>query len=150
MVAFVLEPLRPEDFDFRWEVYVAAIKPYLDTIIDLSEEQHRQMLQDNMAAGNHAAIVVDDIWVGVLQVEEAPDAIHLAQLELLPAFQGRGIGTAVVRSLQEQAVSAGMAVRLEVFHANTGARRMYERLGFREVEATDRNVVMRFEPGDAW
>jgi RimJ/RimL family protein N-acetyltransferase len=33
-----------------------------------------------------------------------------------------------------------------VFHLNVGARRLYERLGFREVSATERDVQMIWTP----
>jgi GNAT superfamily N-acetyltransferase len=143
---FSLEPLGPEDFDFRWSVYTATIKPYLDDLIGWTDEQHQQMIRSNLAEGTHAAIVVDGARAGVVQIEETADRISLSQIELLPAFQGQGIGSAIVQRLQERAVAVGKPVELRVFLANTGARRLYERLGFAELERTERDLVMQFRP----
>lgn len=48
-----------------------------------------------------------------------------------PAFRGQGIGTALFRALCDFAREHGYStIRLDVVDANTGARRLYERLGF--------------------
>jgi putative acetyltransferase len=47
-----------------------------------------------------------------------------------PAFQGEGIG----RLLVDHARSLHAELELEVFAKNTGARRFYERYGFRRID----------------
>ena len=56
------------------------------------------------------------------------------QLYVSPGWTGRGIGSSLVRLAQ-----ARRAVGLELwtFQVNEGARRFYERHGFRAVELTD-------------
>jgi ribosomal protein S18 acetylase RimI-like enzyme len=61
----------------------------------------------------------------------------LAEIEILPEWQGRGIGSAVVRSLMREAASRQKPLTLRVLHINQRARTLYERLGFqpfREIE----------------
>ena len=69
-----------------------------------TEEDHQRFLWDDLArSADHAAIVVNGARVGILQVVESDECITLGQIELLPDAQGRGVGTAVVRWLQDRA-----------------------------------------------
>jgi ribosomal protein S18 acetylase RimI-like enzyme len=55
--------------------------------------------------------------------------IELAGIQLRPAWQRRGIGTAVIRELQEEAAGAQIPLDIRVGRNNVYARRLYERLG---------------------
>jgi ribosomal-protein-alanine N-acetyltransferase len=69
---------------------------------------------------------------GVMQYfdEEA----HLCLLAVLPAWQRRGIGAALVGWLETAALEAGIGViRLEARRRNAVARAFYRRLGYDEV-----------------
>jgi ribosomal protein S18 acetylase RimI-like enzyme len=95
-------------------------------------------------------VVVDGEPAGVWQVvDEPPEPLYLARVALLPAFQGRGIGSLLVRELQERGAREGRAVTLSVFEINP-ARRLYERLGFRVTERQPPKLELRWEavPGD--
>ncbi len=82
---------------------------------------------------------------GVLIVEEDAEQVYLAEIEVLPAWQGRGIGTAVIGSLMTRATAAGKPLNLRVLHVNTRARALYERLGFRPYKEIDTHVYLRWE-----
>ena len=56
--------------------------------------------------------------------------MELDDLYVLPAFRGRGIGTAVLR----RCVASGKSVYLYVFTKNTRAVALYEREGFHKTE----------------
>jgi ribosomal protein S18 acetylase RimI-like enzyme len=150
MTTFTLEPIGEEDFAFRYRVYEAAIKPYIDAMFDWDEEQHRALIRDTLTANSHhAAIVVEGERVGVTQIEETEDRTSLHQVAILPAYQGKGIGTALVRSLQDQSQATGKPIHLSVFQMNVGAQRLYERLGFRVVSSSERDVQMTWTPPGA-
>ena len=67
------------------------------------------------------------------------DEIHINNVAILPELRGRGMGTALMRRVFEEAGRLGATrATLEVRASNEGARRLYERLGF-YVAATRRN-----------
>src|ERR1044072_2812223 len=69
------------------------------------------------------------IWVGRDEKE-----LRLLDIALLPEFQGQGVAAVLVGALIEEARSEGKRLRHMVFMLNVGARRFYERLGFRVTE----------------
>jgi GNAT superfamily N-acetyltransferase len=70
----------------------------------------------------------------------------LEHFYLVPGLQGRGLGTAVLRTLLERSDSEGLPVRLNVLQGSA-VRRLYERHGF-TVEVQDAvDVYMVRRPG---
>jgi ribosomal-protein-alanine N-acetyltransferase len=58
---------------------------------------------------------------------------HLSLLAVQPGFQRRGIGRQLIEWLEASARTAGIFdIHLELRASNDGARRFYERLGFKD------------------
>lgn len=96
--------------------------------------------------GRFDVVEVDGRPVGRMVTDAAGAAFRLVDLALLPEWQGRGIGTRLVRAFQREAQAACMPLRLSVLGTNAGARRLYERLGFRAVETTETHVGLEWTP----
>lgn len=71
--------------------------------------------------------------IGRVYVHAKPKEIRLMDIALLRDQRRRGIGTSIVRSLQEEARRLGAELSLHVEPTNP-AQRIYARLGFRLVE----------------
>lgn len=56
------------------------------------------------------------------------------ELYIRPAFQSRGLGSAVLRYLQENRPQDVTRFRLELEPENQGARRLYRHLGYRDLD----------------
>jgi ribosomal protein S18 acetylase RimI-like enzyme len=83
----------------------------------------------------HASVIeCDHRPVGGLLVESRPDSIHIQELQVMPEYQGRGLGTAVVQQVLADAARRAIAVTLSVVPANPRAKQLYERLGFTVTE----------------
>ena len=100
--------------------------------------------QERAAAGaaglDEVAVVavVGDRWVGMARgYLELPGA-HLIAVFVQPAWRGRGIGQRVSQAVVDWAGERGATeVLLSVSDWNEGARRVYERLGFRATGVTE-------------
>jgi ribosomal protein S18 acetylase RimI-like enzyme len=90
----------------------------------------------------HQVIEVDGTGAGRLWVDRRPGDLRIVDLALLPAFRGRGTGRGLIAVLQRQASEERRVVSLHV-HADSPARRLYDRLGFVVVE--DLGVHVRME-----
>jgi ribosomal-protein-alanine N-acetyltransferase len=68
---------------------------------------------------------------GIMQYRE--NEAHLLLLAVHPEFQGNGIGSELVRWLEDCALTAGIGVvYLEARSRNAAARAFYRRLGYKE------------------
>lgn len=68
---------------------------------------------------------------GRLYLDRTGSTWRLLEIGLLRAWQGRGIGAALIGWLQKDAVAAGAdAIALQVLHTNPRAVALYRRLGF--------------------
>lgn len=91
---------------------------------------------DSLAAGYHARVLVDasagivGYFVAMAGVEE----MHLLNITVAPAWQGRGLACAMLDALEAYCRDRRLAMLwLEVRASNQRARALYARRGFAEV-----------------
>ena len=92
-------------------------------------------------------ILVDDQPAGRIWIGRDAEEIHLLDIVVLPEFQNRGVGGALLRSLIDEAKQSGSALRHHVFVMNTDALRFYERLGFVVIEEKGAYKQMEWRHG---
>lgn len=97
-------------------------------------------------AASFDIVEVDGEPVGRIVTDAAQGVLRLVDIALLPEWRGRGIGTRLLCALQADAEAACVPLRLSVARANAGARRLYARLGFHPVEATETHLDLRWTP----
>lgn len=93
----------------------------------------------------YSVIETDGVPVGRLYVDRWTREIRIMDIALLPEFRGRGVGTRLLRELQEEARTAGKALSIHVEKFNP-ALKLYERLGFEPKE--DKGVYLLMKWGD--
>jgi ribosomal protein S18 acetylase RimI-like enzyme len=96
--------------------------------------------------GNVAIVELDGERVGMLQLLEHEDALEIAEIQIQPSHQGRGIGTLLLRDAIARAHGRGRKVSLSTGLQNRRAVGLYERLGFRHVSRSETHVHMECEP----
>jgi ribosomal protein S18 acetylase RimI-like enzyme len=95
------------------------------------ELQHREYTRSYPDA-SFEVLVVDGADAGRLYVRRDERAVHIIDIALLPEFRDRGIGTALLRELIDEAERAGRATSIYVERTNR-ALSLYRRLGFEPV-----------------
>ncbi|WP_232828591.1 GNAT family N-acetyltransferase [Kribbella monticola] len=95
----------------------------------------RQRLRDTFSPQYSSIIEVGGAFAGSVTVRPVDDGLLLEHFYLAPAFQGRGLGSSVLRDLLERTDAEGVPVRLNVLQGSA-ARRLYERHDF-VVESED-------------
>lgn len=74
----------------------------------------------------------DDVIVGNGQLLIYPSGAEIANLGVVAAWRGQGVGTRLLHDLEQQALALDVtAVELSVSQDNGRAAQLYERLGYR-------------------
>ena len=98
--------------------------------------------QENYPGASLQVIEKEGELLGRLYVARWEREIRIMDIALLPEHRGSGIGTQLLRELQEEARSAGKSLTIHVERFNP-ALRLYERLGFQPI--ADRGVYLFLE-----
>jgi len=131
---------EPEVAAFGWDK--SEREPFLH--MQWNAQQHSYAAR--YPGAEHDLIVYEGEQTGRIFVWRQPDRILLVDISLLPAYRNRGIGTSVIRMLQEEAFTGCKTLRLSVFPGNP-AIRLYERLGFRRSDEHDYPLAMVWSGG---
>lgn len=142
--AVTLRPARASDEPFLLALRRRSMTVHLERSGEPTDEaSHLWRLRYRFA---DAQIVShDELPIGLLKVQREPAEWRLVQVQLLPDWQGRGIGGDLVGALLDQAAQARCPVRLGVLQGNP-ARRLYERLGFRLAAEDVREAILFWQP----
>lgn len=73
-------------------------------------------------------------FIGMMALSKNEGIGWINQLYVAPAFVGSGVGTLLVTKAKS---ILGSPIRLHTFQENAGARRFYERHGFKILEFSD-------------
>ncbi|MFI9757123.1 GNAT family N-acetyltransferase [Streptomyces sp. NPDC051963] len=145
---WALRPAQPADVEAIAELRATVMRTDLERLGRFDEHRVRQRLRDSFSPQHTSIIVAEGAFAGCVTVRPADDGRWLEHFYLAPGLQGRGLGSAVLRTLLEQIDADRMLVRLNVLRGSA-ARRLYERHGF-TVETQDPiDVYMVRRPGTA-
>jgi ribosomal protein S18 acetylase RimI-like enzyme len=122
-----LRPATEADHPFLWRLHCEAMRAHVEATWGWDEADQRRRFDAAFEPERVSIVMVRDEPVGMLRVERRPDEMVLVVVEVLPEWQGQGIGTRVVSRVVQEA--GGVPVSLHVLKGNP-ARALYERLGF--------------------
>jgi ribosomal protein S18 acetylase RimI-like enzyme len=150
-----LRPAVAADEPFLYRVYASTREQELQ-LFDWNDDQKTAFLQmqfgeqrlsyrQSFPGWGYDIISIGDQPVGRFFVHCGADAIRVVDLGLLPEYRNRGIGSALLKAVLEEADEADMAIHLHVKSFNR-AMKLYERLGFRAVGTGGIHVEMEWAP----
>ena len=139
---YTLRCVRAADYEFLYRLKVVCLKEYVEAIWGWDEARQRSHFAANFDPAASHIVVALGRDVGQLSVEERPDELYLSGIYLLPAYQGQGLGSQMLRDVLASARQTRRPVRLQVLVGNP-ARRLYERLGFEVIDRSDTHFVMK-------
>ena len=82
--------------------------------------------------------------IGRIVVDRPGHELLIVDQAIVPQMRGKGLGTAIMRSLMDEAAAANIPVRLTVGSSNDPSLRLYQRLGFTETGAVPMYVEMEW------
>ena len=130
-----------DDYTFALDLYLKAIKPLAVAWVGWIDEEQEAQFANLWRPDDTKIITLKGEDIGWVEFRRTGDELFLKQLCITPKHQRQGIGSQVIRLLNEQATTA-KSMALFVLR-NNPAYRFYERHGFEVVQETHTTLVMR-------
>jgi ribosomal protein S18 acetylase RimI-like enzyme len=137
-----LRPARPEDSEFVFQVKKAALGSYIEQTWGWDEGFQRDLHVREYDPTTTEIISWRGTDVGWLEVDAGRDNIRLTGIYIVPEYQSRGVGSAVIREVVRGTTETQMPVTLEVLKVNPRAQVLYEKLGFVVTGETETHNLM--------
>ncbi|QHC68399.1 GNAT family N-acetyltransferase [Rathayibacter sp. VKM Ac-2759] len=106
------------------------MRPDLERLERYDAQRVRRRFLDGYRPERTRVIELDGEAVGCIAARVEDDAVWIEHFYLDPSVQGRGIGGAVLAQVLREEALGDRPFRLDVLRGS-GARRLYERHGFR-------------------
>jgi ribosomal protein S18 acetylase RimI-like enzyme len=150
---YALRPETEDDIPFLMRLFASTREDELAQVLDWTAEQKRAFLVNQFQAQrSHYRTYIAEcafdilehrgVQAGRLYLDVRASRLHIVDISLLPAWRGKGIGTAILEALMMAARASGRGVDIFVEKFNP-ALRLYRRLGF--TDAADHGVYLEME-----
>jgi len=137
-----LRPATDGDQTTLFDLHRAVFREHIEKIWGWDEKWQRANFTAEFACAATSVIEQDGRIVGYVQILDKEDRIQVQNIAISQAYQGKGIGSRMLRNLQLEAAARKVPLQLGAFRTNTLAQKLYERLGFRRTGTTDTHIEM--------
>lgn len=153
--SFTLRRAEARDAEFRFHLFqctrpeLAALPLPNGGAANLLRIQYQAQQVDYAAHYpnlNTYLILCHDSPAGLVSIADKSGAFYLVDIALVPEHRNKGIGTAVLLSLQSEAIRTNRPIRLTVSRDNPLAERLYTRLGFNVLRTTPLHLQLAWHP----
>lgn len=125
-----LRPAVGADLEVLAELRATVLRADLERLGRYDERRVRQRLRDSFSPTHTSIILTSGELAGSITLRPTTDGRQLLEhFYLAPRLQGRGLGSAVLKTVLEGTDSRDQTVGLDVLQGSA-ARRLYERHGF--------------------
>jgi ribosomal protein S18 acetylase RimI-like enzyme len=142
--AFTLRAAKATDHGFLYELHRMTMQAVIAETWGWDESWQRADFERRLLAQEVEIVRRDSNEIGSLWLEWLQDSLYIHQVAILP--EHHGLGTAILLDTLDRGARRGKKVSLSVVPANSGARRLYERLGFL-VTAVEPPFIRMTHPG---
>lgn len=153
---FELRFIQPQDMEFLCYLYGTTREDELkqvdtwtqeqkDAFVRMQFEAQHNHYQQHYPKANFEVIVYQGKDIGRMYVDRHPKEIRLMEITLRPTQRNKGLGTALMHWLMDEAKQTSKILTLHVEEFNP-AYRLYQRLGFRSLEQRGIYMFMEWKP----
>lgn len=137
---FLIRPAQPSDADAITDAWLAAFRETYAFSLAHSDDEVRTWVREGLLPSSETWVATPrGTVIGFMALSGAT----VEQLYLRRPWTGRGIGSRLIGIAKEERPDG---LELWTFQVNAGARRFYERHGFRVAEMTDGSANEEQQP----
>ena len=154
-VSVALRPATHEDESFLLEVYASTRLEELDltqwdqaqraAFVTMQFNAQRRHYEVNFPEAEQQVILFNAERVGRLYIARLDQTIRILDITILPASRNARIGTSILTGILRESAETAKPVQIYVESFNPSLR-LFERLGFNQVDAIDYNFLMEWTP----
>jgi RimJ/RimL family protein N-acetyltransferase len=150
-----LRPERDDDRDFLYQLFCDSRQPEFAQLLAPPVFHQVMAHQFEAQTGTYHSrypdarfdiIELDGRPIGRIVVNRPGTMVYLVDQAIVPAWRGRGISTAIMRALMDEAAAAGFPVQLKVSSTEDPSFRLYQRLGFVAIETVPLYMQLQWLP----
>ena len=157
MSTLVVRPALPQDEIFLYDLYSAILGPQFALAVNINATQREHLIRLQFRGQMYTytqlypnscyhIVLLDSKPVGRLWVAPGDREFRLVDIAMHPGVQSKGLGTAVIQRLQQEATNARLPIRSTVSKFNPGALRFHKRVSFHIVREDEMNYFMEWTP----
>jgi len=153
--SITLRPVTPEDYTFLLELYKSSRgddlrgleweEARISEFLSMQHEAQQRFHQNDHQDATNEVIMHTGVRTGQLMTERREDELRCIDLAIVPEYRNRGIGSLIIRQLQDEARADGKPLRLQVIRFNRAVN-LFERLGFERTSETGTHFQMEWLP----
>ncbi len=146
-------PVTDGDEEFLLEVYQSSRgddlrelgwdKDRISEFLGMQYEAQKHFYQTDYSEASDEIILLAGLPAGRLIVDRREHEIRCVDMALLPAHRGAGVGTLLIRKLQDEAKRVSQPLRLQVIRFSRAVN-LFERLGFVRTSETGTHFQMEW------
>jgi ribosomal protein S18 acetylase RimI-like enzyme len=148
MSRYELRAAKKKDLEFLFEVSTIAMLPvrrvnkpsFQPNLEEEFKEYAKKFIPEKIKV-----IQFKKTDVGRLRVVRTSDEIYIGGIQILPKYQNKGIGSAILEDLVKQSEKLKLPIKLEVAKVNKRGRKFYESFGFVTVGERGTDWIMKYE-----
>lgn len=139
---YLLKKATMEDYDFIYGVKKITLRNHIEKIWGWDEKYQQNDFSKSFLPNRNNIIILNGSNIGVLEINEEDKIIYVVELEILPQFQGKGIGSNILNDIIEDAKKKDKKVQVGCFKVNERAKELYLKLGFKIIDDTRTHFIL--------
>ena len=141
-----MRPCLTSDKDFVYQTKRITMEPYVVKIWGVWDDVFQKgRFNKNFNVDFTQIIQYRGKDIGIFIFEDEPNSIQVDNIQILPEYQNRGIGSHLLNSIISKAKDIRKSVTLQVLKTNPKAKKLYERLGFKMLRETEYHFQMKLK-----
>jgi len=142
---FVFQAASEQDFQRLFALRIETMRPSLERIGRFDMGRAYDRFRNSFRPDHTRLIMIDGALAGCVALGPSEDGLLLEHFYIATSQQGRGLGSAVLKCLLDEAQTAGLPVRLSVLRQSE-AGRFYQHHGFTVTAEDDWDIYYEWRP----
>lgn len=145
---YKIRSATPEDRNLIYALHSQSVRPYVEKNWGWDEGyQQKDFDRDFSHIEQFKVIEMDGRLVGFVQCYLEHSRYHVVEMHLRPEYRGKGIGSDILKALQESCMVQGGRIQIGCFKENDRAKNLYQKLGLVQIEETDTHYILEWDAG---